>query len=140
MTSDKPWFGRALQFAAVEAVRFSYFYGQRWAPRWNSTRRGGLPMAVRVEAWVVGGSDLGSRAVDRSSSGDDMSPDRNAEQATSAVVSRGATTRETTVNTMEGGETVAEQATTAWTEALSPVDTRLLPQRRADLTRWVALQ
>jgi len=118
------WLGSALQFTAVEAVRFSYYNGRRWAAQWNSAAQGGLPVAVRVEAWFAGGSALGNRLADDALDTSDQRPVVDEPMEDRSVRDQSAT----------------DQAAWSWVEALGSSESRALPDRRADLTRWVALR
>ena len=116
---DAQWFGAALQFTAVEAVRFSYYNGRRWAAHWNSAAQGGLPVAVRIEAWFAGGSALGS-------------PFAETDLATGH--------QQPLVDELVADPSAADKTSSSWVEALAPFESRALPNRPADLTRWVALR
>lgn len=109
----------AWQFPRVEAIRFSYYDGKIWHSRWDSSRRRGLPRAVRIETWYVDGTPM-TPPVDARSETDEQDFSPMATPALDASVSD-------------------EPPPADWSSAFAPLESAYLPERPADLTHWISL-
>lgn len=120
------WLDRHSQFPFVETIRFSYYDGRRWNRRWDGQLHRELPRAIRIEAWLHGGSPLAAKIPEQWQG--DLLADESVGQSTPAP-------------TPEAQEKQQEQEQLRDPEnsIAAPRWQRPTPERRPDLIRIVAL-
>jgi hypothetical protein len=122
-TSAGAWgpLGNRRTFAAIEAVRFAYFDGRRWSPRWNSALRGGPPRAVQCELWLRGANPFRRpTAVDPLLANDALLSENEPPSAETPLAPEDA-------------------AAGGLFPTLDPLEELLIPDRPADVVRVIAL-
>jgi prepilin-type N-terminal cleavage/methylation domain-containing protein len=113
--------GSRRTFAAIEAVRFAYFDGRRWSPRWNSALRGGPPRAVQCELWLRGANPF------------------RRPTAVDPLLANDALLNENEPSSAETPLAPEDAAAGGLFPALDPLEELLIPDRPADVVRVISL-
>ena len=58
-------------FPEIEAVRFAYFDGKSWYPHWDSRVSHDLPVVVKLDIWLEGGTSLSPQRSETQQAGRD---------------------------------------------------------------------